>query len=138
MWTFTVVAVAKPRIFLGVALASKTCYISTEIVECPGIGVSSNNSTPSNRMLKVCVAALVFTTTMLVTTVVVPVVGTVYRSPTVVANVALARALVVVAINYYFLLLLFLFLVSTHDYKYINALGWCYPFGVVVSIRCLS
>jgi hypothetical protein len=104
MCTFTAVDVENPWITLGVAFASKTCFISMEMVEFPAIGVRLKISTPSNRTVKVAEPAAVLTTTILVTTAVVPDVGTVYSAPMVVAKAVLAKAFVTVAINYYFLL----------------------------------
>jgi hypothetical protein len=101
MWIDTAVVDAKPVITLGVALAGITCFISKPTTELAGIDTAGTTVTPSKAMVAVEAEVAVLANTMFDTTVIVVVVGTVYRVVLDVAAAVLARAWVNVAISYY-------------------------------------
>jgi hypothetical protein len=101
MWIDTAVVDAKPVITLGVALAGITCFISKPITELAGRDTAGTTVTPSIAMVAVDAEVAALANTMLDTTVIVDVLGTVYRVVLDVAAAVLARAWVNVAISYY-------------------------------------
>ena len=101
MWIDTAVVDAKPVITLGVALAGITCFISKPTTELAGIDTAGTTTTPSKAIVAVDAEVAVLANTMFDTTVIVVVVGTVYRVVLVVAAAVRAIALVNVAISYY-------------------------------------
>jgi hypothetical protein len=105
MWIDTAVVDAKPVIILGVALAGITCFISKPTTELAGIDTAGTIVTPSKAIVAVEADVAALDNTMFDTTVVVVVVGTVYRVVLDVAAAVRAIALVVVAISYYLSLL---------------------------------
>jgi hypothetical protein len=86
---------------LGVALAGITCFMSKPTTELAGIETAGTIVTPSIAMVAVEAEVAALDNTMFDTTVMVDVVGTVYRVALDVAAAVLAIALVVVAISYY-------------------------------------
>ena len=92
---------ANPVTILGVALAGITCFMSKPTTELAGIDTAGTIVTPSIAMVAVEAEVAALANTMFDTTVVVDVLGTVYRVVLDVAAAVLARALVVVAISYY-------------------------------------
>ena len=105
MWIDTAVVDAKPVITLGVALAGITCFISKPTTELAGIDTAGTTVTPSKAIVAVEADVAALANTMFDTTVIVVVVGTVYRVVLDVAAAVRAIALVVVAISYYLSLL---------------------------------
>ena len=105
MWIDTAVVDAKPVIILGVALAGITCFMSKPTTELAGIDTAGTIVTPSIAMVAVEAEVAALANTMFDTTVIVVVVGTVYRVVLDVAAAVRAIALVVVAISYYLSLL---------------------------------
>jgi len=101
MWIVTAVVEAKPVIVLGVALAGITCFISKPTTELAGIDTAGTTAIPSIAIVAVDAEVAALANTMFDTTVMVDVLGTVYRVVLDVAAAVLARALVVVAISYY-------------------------------------
>ena len=86
---------------LGVALAGIPCFISKPTTELAGIDTAGTIVTPSIAMVAVEAEVAALASTIFDTTVVVDVLGIVYRVVLDVAAAVLARALVVVAISYY-------------------------------------
>jgi hypothetical protein len=82
-------------------LAGITCFISKPTIELAGIDTAGTIVTPSKAIVAVDADVAALANTMFDTTVIVVVVGTVYRVVLVVAAAVLAIALVVVAISYY-------------------------------------
>jgi len=111
MWKLTVVADAPPAIIFGVAFAGMTCLRSMMTVSFAAIETVVAIATPSMASVYVAPDAAVFVTMMLVTTVVVLVVGTVYKVVAVfVVAAPRKRTFEVVAISYYaFRFVIFLF-----------------------------
>jgi hypothetical protein len=101
MWIDTAVVDAKPVITLGVAFAGITCLRSKPISELAGIDTAGTTATPSIAIVAVDAEVAALANTMLDTTVIVDVLGTVYRVVLDVAAAVLARAWVNVAISYY-------------------------------------
>jgi hypothetical protein len=92
MWMDTAVVDAKPVITLGVALAGITCLRSKPTSELAGIDTAGTTATPSIAMVAVDAEVAALANTMLDTTVIVDVLGTVYRVVLDVAAAVLARA----------------------------------------------
>jgi len=105
MWIVTAVVDAYPVTVLGVALAGITCFRSNAVTELAASETVGMITTPSIATVPVDAVAAALASTMLVTTVVVPVVGTVYSVALDVVAAVRARALVIVAISYYLSLL---------------------------------
>jgi hypothetical protein len=82
-------------------LAGITCFISKPTTELAGIDTAGTIVTPSKAIVAVEAEVAVLANTIFDTTVIVVVVGTVYRVVLVVAAAVLARAWVNVAISYY-------------------------------------
>ena len=101
MWIDTAVVDAKPVITLGVALAGITCLRSKPTSELAGIDTAGTTAIPSIAIVAVDAEVAALANTMLDTTVIVDVLGTVYRVVLDVAAAVLARAWVNVAISYY-------------------------------------
>jgi hypothetical protein len=101
MWIVTAVVDANPVTVLGVALAGITCFMSKPTTELAGIDTAGTIVTPSIAMVAVEAEVAALANTMFETTVVVVVVGTVYRVVLDVAAAVRAIAWVVVAISYY-------------------------------------
>jgi hypothetical protein len=78
MWIDTAVVDANPVIVLGVAFAGSTCFKSNPTRELAGIDTAGTTTTPSRAMVDVDADVAALANTMLVTTVTVVVVGTVY------------------------------------------------------------
>jgi hypothetical protein len=100
MWNRTVVAEANPVIVFGVAFAGITCFKSKPNTELAAIDTAGNIITPSILTVAVAEDAALLEITIFVTTVVVLVLGTVYRVALEVAAAVLARTLEVTAISY--------------------------------------
>jgi hypothetical protein len=90
---------------LGVALAGITCFMSKPTTELAGIDTAGTIVTPSIAMVAVEAEVAALDNTIFDTTVMVDVVGTVYRVALDVAAAVLAIAFVTVAISYYLSLL---------------------------------
>jgi hypothetical protein len=101
MWIDTAVVDAKPVITLGVALAGITCFISKPTTELAGIDTAGTIVMPSIAIVAVDAEVAELANTMFDTTVIVVVVGTVYRVVLDVGAALRASAVVVVAISYY-------------------------------------
>ena len=101
MWIDTAVVDAKPVITLGVALAGITCFISKPTTELAGIDTAGTTATPSIAIVAVDAEVAALANTMFDTTVIVVVVGTVYRVVLDVGAALRASAWVNVAISYY-------------------------------------
>jgi len=100
MWKLTAVVDAFPRIFLGVASAGITCFKDINKESDAGAETAVAILTVSISRLKVAAEVVVLVTIISVTTVVVDVLGTVYKSVSEVAAAVLARTLDVTAISY--------------------------------------
>jgi hypothetical protein len=92
MWIDTAVVDAKPLITLGVALAGITCLRSKPTSELAGIDTAGTIVTPSIAIVAVDAEVAALANTILDTTVMVDVLGTVYRVVLDVAAAVLARA----------------------------------------------
>ena len=90
---------------LGVALAGITCFMSKPTTELAGIDTAGTIVTPSIAMVAVDAEVAALDNTMFDTTVMVDVVGTVYRVVLDVGAALRASTAVVVAISYYLSLL---------------------------------
>jgi hypothetical protein len=101
MWIVTAVVDAKPVIILGVAFAGITCFISNPITELAGIDTAGTTVIPSIAIVAVDAEVAALANTMFDTTVIVVVVGTVYRVVLDVGAARLESAWVNVAISYY-------------------------------------
>jgi hypothetical protein len=101
MWIDTAVVDAKPVTILGVAFAGITCFISKPTTELAGIDTAGTITTPSIPIVAVEADVAALANTIFETTVMVDVLGTVYRVVLDVAAAVLASALVNVAISYY-------------------------------------
>jgi hypothetical protein len=82
-------------------LAGITCFISKPTTELAGIDTAGTTVTPSKAMVAVEADVAALANTMFETTVIVVVVGTVYRVVLDVGAALRASAVVVVAISYY-------------------------------------
>jgi hypothetical protein len=82
-------------------LAGITCFISKPTTELAGIDTAGTTTTPSKAIVAVDAEVAVLANTMFDTTVIVVVVGTVYRVVLDVGAALRASAVVVVAISYY-------------------------------------
>jgi len=110
MWIDTAVVDANPVIVLGVALAGITCFISKPTTELAGIDTAGTTGMPSKAMGAEEAEGAAGDKTKFDTTVIVVVVGTVYRVVLDVGAALRASTAVVVAISYYLS-----FLESAHE-----------------------
>jgi hypothetical protein len=100
MWKYTAVVDADPVIVFGVASAGITCFKSIKVDDLAARDTAEATGIVSISIVKVADEVVVFTINALVTTVVVLVLGTVYRVALVVAAAVLASAFDVTAISY--------------------------------------
>jgi hypothetical protein len=100
MWIDTAVVDAKPVITLGVPEALRTCLRSKPTSELAGIDTAGTTTTPSRAIVDVAADVAALANTILVTTVTVDVVGTVYSVVLDVAAAVRDSALDVTAIVY--------------------------------------